>query len=125
GREVEERVRAAVLALERIAVSVVRRRGAVDLVDDVARALRDEVGSTGNGALVAADVDGVDLDARDLLDERPDVARRRDLLELLARKVLARLDLARIEQRRLAGDRHRRLDARKLQLDVDLRVLAD
>ncbi len=123
--EVEEGVRTAVLALERVAVRIVRDRGTVHLVDDVAGALGDEVGAPGNAALIAGDVDGVDLDSRHLLDQRPDVASRRDLGQLVLREILAGLDLPRVDQGGRARHGHRFLHRGQLQLHVHLRVLAD
>src|SRR4029078_238309 len=76
-------------------------------------------------ALVAADVDAVHLHTGHGLEDDPRVPRRRDLLELLLVDDGAGLDLARVEERLRAGDRHRRLDARELQLGARLGVLAD
>lgn len=73
--------------------------------------------------LVAADVDPVDDDARGLRQDRPGVARSRDLLEFDLADVRAALDLPLIEQRALGGDGDRLLE-RRGDGQRDVRVLA-
>ncbi len=93
-------------------------RGHVGEVDAVDR--EDVVGAGGAAdvevrllaALVAADVDAVGEHAGRLAQQRPGVARGRDLVEILLRERRSLVLLARVDERRLGGDADRLLQRR-------------
>ncbi len=76
-------------------------------------------------ALVAADVDPVELHARHRRENDPRIARRRDRLELRLVDDGAGLDLARVEERLLSPHDDVGLDARDPENPARLRVLPD
>ena len=117
-------------ALEGVEVEEHRReRADVDrnAVEDVAVLLgaRPLSGEERLSALrIASDVDVVDSHPRNLPQDRPGIARRRDAVELLAAVGRAGLDLPLVQDRR-AADRHRLRRAGHPQRDREGRGLPD
>ena len=70
---------------------------------------------------VPADVDARHRDAGRHGEQRPQVARVRDLLQRFQLEVLLHASRRGVDDRRLARDRHRLLKRRDLQVDVDRR----
>ncbi len=73
-------------------------------------------------ALVAPNVDPVDLDARDRLHDVPRVAGQLELVELVAGDDRPGADLARVEKRRLARYGDGRFNLREFHTDLDVGI---